>query len=183
MPYLFLVALAGLVLVLVSRSAGAATRPSSAGASPAANLVSAWGRSMTWQPPAAAGPYRAAIAAAEAKNGLPANLLLRQLDVESDHFSPDVISGTRRSRAGAIGIAQFMPATAASKGLNASDPFASINQAAADMREMFNKFGSWSLALAAYNWGQGNLKRQGIGAAPAETRDYIARILGPIGLA
>src|SRR6267378_1724908 len=66
-----------------------------------------------WNPPAAAAPYVGAIAAAEAKYGLPSNLLARQLDIESDHYAPDVIAGRRLSSAGAIGIGQFVPATAA----------------------------------------------------------------------
>ena len=135
-----------------------------------------------WSPPAAAAPYASAIAQAESRYGLPANLLARQLDIESNHFDPQVIDGTVKSRTGAIGIGQFMPATAAERSLDPTDPWRSIDQAAADMRAMYDKFGSWAAALAAYNWGQGNVQRKGLAAAPLETREYIAAILGPLGL-
>ena len=133
--------------------------------------------SSTWQLPAAGDPYREAIEAAEIAYAIPRNQLARQLDIESDHFNPDVIAGRRLSRSGAIGIGQFMPATAAERGLDPTDPFASIDAAAAYMRELYDKFGTWEAALAAYNWGQGNVARKGLSAAPAETRTYVATIL------
>jgi soluble lytic murein transglycosylase-like protein len=148
------------------------------------DLAVALGRTIgkLWSPPAAAAPYVSAIAQAESKYGLPANLLARQLDIESNHFDPQVIDGTVKSRAGAIGIAQFMPATAAERSLDPTNPWRSIDQAAADVRAMYDKFGSWAAALAAYNWGQGNVSRKGLGSAPLETREYIAAILRPLGL-
>ena len=54
--------------------------------------------------------YANAISNAEQANGIPTNLLARQLFQES-RFRADVINGTKRSSAGAIGIAQFMPST------------------------------------------------------------------------
>lgn len=110
--------------------------------------------------PAAALPYLAAIRQAESANGLPANLLLRLLDQESK-FRPDIISGKVSSRAGALGIAQVMPATAASPGYgvpplaNPLDPFQAIAWAARYLRAMYARFGDWRLALAAYNYGPG----------------------------
>lgn len=135
-----------------------------------------------WSPPPAAAPYAAAIAQAEAKYGLPPNLLARQLDIESDHYAVDVVAGHRTSSAGAVGIAQFVPATAAELGVDPTNPFSAIDGAARYMRVLYEKFGSWEAALAAYNWGQGNMSRKGLGSAPIETREYIAAILGPLGL-
>ena len=46
------------------------------------------------------------------------------------------------------------------------------------MRQLFNATGTWQHALAAYNWGIGNLKRLGFSKAPLETRNYVATIAG-----
>lgn len=138
--------------------------------------------SSTWTPPAAAQPYLEAISTAEARNGIPHNLLLRQLDIESNHFDQAVIDG-RPSPTGDIGIAQFQPATAAEQGVDPTDPFASIDAAARYDRQLFDQFGSWDAALAAYNWGQGNVQRKGLSAAPASTVAYYSTILAAAGLA
>lgn len=136
----------------------------------------------SWTPPATAAPYLAAIIAAEDANGIPRNLLARLLYQES-HFRPEIIDGTRRSSAGAIGIAQFMPATAADEGVNPLDPFASIAAAGRYLRKLYGATGDWKLALASYNWGVGNVTRKGLAAAPAETQNYVAQIAGAVGLA
>lgn len=137
-----------------------------------------------WSPPASAAPYLDAIAAAEAQYGLPQNLLARLLYQES-HFRADIISGAQRSSAGAVGIAQFMPATAADLGIDPTDPFASIDAAARYLAQLYAQTGGndWKLALAAYNWGIGNVQRKGIAAAPAETQSYVAGIAGDVGIA
>ena len=83
------------------------------------------------------------------------------------------------SPAGARGIAQFMPGTARRYGL--SDPFdpsAAIDAQAHLMRDLLSRFGEVAHALAAYNAGAGAVERHG-GIPPyAETRAYVARILG-----
>lgn len=150
----------------------------------ASGLVEALGRTVTtlWSAPAAAAPWREAIAQAEQRYGIPQDLLLRQLDIESDHFDPDVVYGRRTSSAGAIGIAQFEPPTAAQYGVDPFDPMSSIDGAARYMRDLFRQFGAWGAALAAYNWGPGHVARQGADAAPKETRNYVAAILSAVGL-
>lgn len=132
-----------------------------------------------WHAPA---QYAGAIANAEAAYGLPVGLLERLLYQES-HYRADIISGAKQSSAGAQGIAQFMPATAAAYGVDPLDAFASINAAARMLRDLYRQFGNWPEALAAYNWGSGNVKRKGLDAAPAETRNYYASILADTGLA
>lgn len=132
-----------------------------------------------WQPPAAAAPYLDAIRAAEAKYQLPDDLLARVLHQES-RFRPDIIEGRTKSSAGALGIAQFMPATAAEMGVDPLDPFSSIDGAGRYLRRLYNATGDWEKALAAYNWGIGNVQRKGLGAAPLETRNYTAQILGDV---
>lgn len=129
--------------------------------------------------PAAGQAYAEPIARAEEKYGLPPSLLARQLYEES-RFRPDIVSGRTRSSAGAIGIAQFMPATAAELGVDPLNPASAIDGAARYMRRLYDALGDWGAALAAYNWGIGNVQRKGLAAAPAETRRYVAAILGDV---
>ncbi len=108
--------------------------------------------------------------------GVSAHLLAAQLYAESN-FNPFA-----RSPAGAEGIAQFMPGTAATMGLaDPFDPGAAINAQARLMRDLLGRFGSVPLALAAYNAGPGAVA--GCGCIPpfSETRAYVARILGLLG--
>lgn len=126
--------------------------------------------------------YRAAIAQAEAANGIPAGLLARLLWQES-RFRPDIIDGRTRSPVGAVGIAQFMPATAAEWGVNPLDPLQSIDGAGRYLAWLRRRVNTWAEALAAYNWGIGNVQRKGLAAAPLETRNYYSQILSDVGLA
>jgi soluble lytic murein transglycosylase-like protein len=105
-----------------------------------------------------------------------AALLAAQLYVESG-FDPNA-----RSAAGAQGIAQFMPGTAASLGLaNPFDPVAAIDAQAHLMRDLLRRFASVPLALAAYNAGEGAVA--GCMCIPPypETQAYVARIVGLLG--
>ena len=135
----------------------------------------------TWKPPKAAAPYLDTIAAAETANNLPAGLLARLLYQES-RYRDDIITGATKSPAGAVGIAQFMPATARQMGVDPLDPTSAIDGAARYLRQLFDQTGSWANALASYNWGIGNVKRKGLGKAPAETRAYVAQISADVGL-
>ena len=117
--------------------------------------------------------YAGQIAHAASRWNVSAALIAAQLYVESN-FNPFAVSG-----AGARGIAQFMPGTARAYGL--LDPFdatASISAQAHLMRDLLRRFGSVSLALAAYNAGAGAVG--GCGCVPAypETQAYVADILG-----
>jgi soluble lytic murein transglycosylase-like protein len=132
-----------------------------------------------FQLPARAAPYSNAISSAESFYNLPPTLLGRVLYQESK-FRPEIIDGTKRSPVGAIGIAQFMPRTAAGLGIDPLDPFQSIDAAAKYLRQLFDATGDWTEALAAYNWGIGNLQRKGLDAAPLETRNYYTEILNDV---
>lgn len=97
-------------------------------------------------------------------------LFVRQMAAESG-MQPCAVSG-----AGAIGIAQIMPATARSWGVDPWIPSDALRAAAQNMARYERQFGSYSLALAAYNAGPGAVRAYG-GVPPfAETRTYIARI-------
>jgi soluble lytic murein transglycosylase-like protein len=110
--------------------------------------------------------------------GVEPDLLYRLLKQESA-FSPEVIFGQRKSSVGALGIAQFMPATAiqelGSVG-NALNPEIAIPGAARYLAKLRRITGDWKSAVAAYNWGVGNVQRKGLDKAPAETLDYINRV-------
>lgn len=134
-----------------------------------------------WTLPKAGLPYAETINAAEVQHSIPPGLLGRVLYQES-RFRPEIIDGRLASPAGALGIAQFMPATAAELGIDPLNPDQAIPGAARYLRQLFDRFGDWNRALAAYNWGQGNVARKGMEAMPAETRRYVAEIAADVGL-
>lgn len=129
-----------------------------------------------WHPPA---KYASAIATAEQANGIPADLLARLLWQEC-HYREEIINGTIASPAGALGIAQFMPATARDEGIDPLDPFQAIQAAARYLARLKRQTGTWTKALAAYNWGIGNVQRKGLDQAPTETRNYFTEILADV---
>lgn len=129
--------------------------------------------------PTAGQPYADAIRAAEVKYSLPDSLLARVLYQES-RFRQDIITGATKSSAGAVGIAQFMPATARDLGIDPLNTDQSIDGAGRYLRQLFNQTGSWDRALAAYNWGIGNVQRKGLDAAPLETRNYVSQVLADV---
>lgn len=105
------------------------------------------------------GRYASAIVATLAKSGLPTELVWQSL-VESGH------NPTIKSPAGAAGLWQFMPETARLYGLTVDrwlderlDPERSTIAAARLMSDLFQRFGNWELALAAYNMGDAGLMR------------------------
>lgn len=129
-----------------------------------------------WMPPPSADKYLHLINKATRDYSLPPKLLGRLLYQES-RFRDDIISGKTVSRAGAVGIAQIVPKW--HPDINPLDVAASIDYAAKYLRNLFNRFGNWGDALAAYNWGQGNLSKykQGlIAKMPSETVNYVNEI-------
>jgi hypothetical protein len=125
--------------------------------------------------PAYALLFAGATARAALSHSLPAEFLGATLLQESA-YDPEAVSA-----AGAIGIAQFMPETAADAGLDPTDPFASIEAAAALIGGYADAYRGryadpYSAALAAYNAGPFAVARYR-GVPPyAETREYIALI-------
>lgn len=106
--------------------------------------------------------------------GVPTKLLSALLYQESG-FNPKA-----KSKAGAIGIAQLMPATARSYGIDPTDPFESIRGAAMYLRDAYKEFGSWEKALAAYNAGSGAVRKYK-GIPPyKETQNYVRSIMNKI---
>ena len=116
--------------------------------------------------------YREPLLRSASRWNVSPGLLAAQLMAESG-FNPRAVSP-----AGALGIAQFMPATARSYGLrDPFDPLASIDAQAHLMSDLLRRFHSVPLALAAYNAGAGAVA--GCNCVPPypETRAYVARIL------
>ncbi len=120
------------------------------------------------------------------REGLP--LELKYLPVIESALNPDAVS-----RAGATGLWQFMLSTAKGLGLDVNslvderrDPIRSSEMAAKYLKQLYGMYGDWSLAIASYNCGPGNvnkaMRRAGGGKKdfwdiyyylPAETRGYV----------
>ena len=138
-----------------------------------------------WEESAEGKKWAPALAAAEQKYGLPAGLLSRQA-LEESSFDPAVIYGERGSSAGALGILQLEPAYFSSvqvpRPFTDADVSAQIDQAAAEDARLYQVFGSWALALAAYNWGEGALQNflTNGGAIPSQTQNYVAQITADV---
>lgn len=124
--------------------------------------------------------FKSAFALARARYSLPGNLLERVAYQES-RFREDIITGQTVSSAGALGLMQIVPKW--HPDVNPRDPIASIDYAGKYLRQLFTQFGSWRLALAAYNWGPGNVSKYRDPASwPRETRDYVSQISADVGL-
>lgn len=114
-------------------------------------------------------PHARAVAR---KHGIPEDLFLRLVQQESG-WNP-----VARSHKGARGLAQLMPGTAAKLGVNPNDPLQNLEGGARYLRQMYNTFGSWQLALAAYNAGPGAVQKYK-GIPPyRETKNYVRIIHG-----
>ena len=119
-----------------------------------------------------AGPYLDMARSAARRNRVPEDLFLRLVHQES-RWNPRA-----RSHAGALGLAQLMPATARVLGVDPHDPYQNLDGGARYLRQQYEEFGSWRLALAAYNAGPGAVQRHG-GVPPfRETRNYVRIIWG-----
>lgn len=118
------------------------------------------------------GTYLDVAKAAARKHGVPEDLFLRLVQQESG-WNP----GAKSSK-GASGLAQLMPVTASRLGVDINDPQQNLEGGARYLRMMYDKFGTWRLALAAYNAGpQAVEKHDGI-PPYQETMNYVKVILG-----
>jgi soluble lytic murein transglycosylase-like protein len=124
--------------------------------------------------------YDALIVSSANQYSISPRTLYKLLYAES-HFRDDIINGTVRSSTGALGIAQFMPATAIQElgSVNAAlDPSRAIPGSARYLAKLIRVAGSEAGGVAAYNWGIGNVQRKGLVKAPQETVKYVSNILG-----
>lgn len=133
----------------------------------------------SWSIPAAGRRFAELFQRAEYTHGLPHHILARVAQQESN-FNPEAQSG-----AGAQGLMQIVP-----RWHPEAEPFnvpKAIDYAGALLRSHFEKFGTWSKALAAYNAGPNRLQREinehglnWLAHMPAETQDYVARITNDV---
>lgn len=120
--------------------------------------------------------FRAPLIDAGSRWNVSAALLAAQLVAESN-FNPFAVSP-----AGAQGIAQFIPSTAAAYGLDDPfDPVAAIDAQAHLMSDLIRRLGDPQLALAAYNAGPGAVESCGCVPDYPETQAYVSRILALLG--
>lgn len=119
--------------------------------------------------------YRALAEQIAIEEGLDPDLFLKLVQAESS-FNPNA-----GSSAGAIGLAQLMPGTAAELGVDPYDPEQNLRGGARYLKQQLDRFGDPALALAAYNAGPGAVEKFG-GIPPyAETQGYVQKILGAPG--
>ncbi len=129
-----------------------------------------------WGPQSYTGKYRGEFLtmakAAARKHGVPEELFARLVQQESG-WNP-----TAKSHKGALGLAQLMPGTAELLKVDPMDPQENLEGGARYLAEQYRKFGSWRLALAAYNAGPEAVQRHG-GVPPyKETQNYVKVIWG-----
>ena len=122
---------------------------------------------------------------AEYQYALPPRLLAR-VALQESNFDP----GAYNAGSGARGMMQIIPKWHPGVNVNDLDPRDDILYAAKYLRENFDRFGTWSKALAAYNWGPGNLNNaidryttKWLDHAPTETRNYVTNVTRDIGIA
>lgn len=135
-----------------------------------------------WFTPVEGAAYDPYFDAAEKRSNLPPGLLSR-IAYQESAYNPYARSG-----AGAIGLMQIVPRW--HPNVDATDPIDSIYYAGQFMRENYDMFKTWGKALAAYNWGPGNLNKALIAhgddwldAAPRETQNYVRDITADVGIA
>lgn len=118
------------------------------------------------------GEYLEVAKAAARKHNIPEDLFLRLVQQESG-WNPSAVSPK-----GATGLAQLMPDTADLLRVDINDPAENLEGGARYLRMMYDRFGSWRLALAAYNAGPMAVEEDD-GIPPyAETENYVKAILG-----
>lgn len=123
------------------------------------------------------------IANAASQYGVPSQIAL-EVAIQESGLNPNAVSP-----AGAVGVMQLMPATAASLGVtNSYDPTQNINAGVKYLAQLFSQFGAWDQTLGAYNWGPGNVQNavanygsDWLSHAPAETQNYVTSIMAASG--
>ncbi len=120
------------------------------------------------------------IESAARDHGLPMEFFARVIWQES-RFRADAVGPMTRTGKRAQGMAQFMPGTAAERGLlDPFDPVQALPKSAEFLKELWLQFGNLGLAAAAYNAGPRRVREwlAGTGYMPGETRNYVSAITG-----
>jgi hypothetical protein len=120
------------------------------------------------------------LESAARSNGLPIEYFVRLIWRES-RFKPGAVGPRTRSGRHALGIAQFMPRTAAERDLlDPFNPIEALPKAAEFLKDLRDQFGNLGLAAAAYNAGPRRVRDwlAGTGGMPSETRAYVKAVTG-----
>ena len=129
-----------------------------------------------FEPTMVKGGYGQTIQKAAEQYDIPVGILAALLEQESA-YRPDIISGKTKSSAGALGIAQFLPGTAAQMGVDPLDPESAIPGAAKYLRHLMDTYGfDLKTAIYAYNAGPGTVQKYGVGATE-ENKNYYPGII------
>lgn len=127
-----------------------------------------------WITPTRGQPFESHFRAADRRYGLPPGFISRVAYQESN-YNPNA-----QGAAGEIGLMQITPRW--HPGVNPYDPVESIYYAASLFRRYYNEFGSWEAAIAAYNWGETNVRNKGIARVPTITANYIRGVTRDVGI-
>lgn len=121
---------------------------------------------------------------AEYQYGLP-NRLLARVAYQESRYDP----GAFNEASGASGMMQIIPRWHPNVNVTDLDPEDDIFYAGKYLRENYNRFGTWGKALAAYNWGPGNLGKaidkygdSWLQYVPKETRQYVTSVTRDLGI-
>jgi hypothetical protein len=184
-------ALVWLIAFLIALPAAAQEEPAAPAEAPAAGQPAPAEADTTVDQPAAE-PVKPIVAtdaqrsicllleSAARSNGLPVEFFARVIWQES-RFRANAVGPVTRSGKRALGIAQFMPGTAAERQLlNPFDPIQALPKSAEFLRDLRRQFGNLGLAAAAYNAGPRRVREwlAGTGPMPSETRNYVFAITG-----
>lgn len=122
-------------------------------------------------------------AASVSAGWLPAGLVPAVAQVESGGKQYDANGNVITSSAGAIGIMQLMPGTAADLGVDPYDEAQNVAGGTAYLNQLYARFGDLADTLAAYNWGPGNVSQALANGQPFPTsvQGYIAKVLAALG--
>lgn len=135
------------------------------------NTPTKWGSARTYDG-AYRGQFLSMAKAAARRHSVPEGLFLRLVQQESG-WKPSA-----RSHKGAIGLAQLMPGTAAVLRVDPHDPRQNLEGGARYLAMQYREFGSWRLALAAYNAGPQAVRKYGDVPPYKETTNYVSVIWG-----
>jgi len=113
--------------------------------------------------------YINALINMENKYNMPKGIL-QNIAYHESRYNPNAVS-----HAGAVGIMQIHPKW--HKTVNPYNPYESIKYGAKYLDSLYKRFGSWDMALAAWNWGQGNLSKYTYHKAPLETRNFVKNVM------
>jgi soluble lytic murein transglycosylase-like protein len=120
----------------------------------------------------------AAIVQAAQAQGVPPSLALALAQRESG-LNPNAVSS-----AGAIGVMQLMPSTAAQLGVDPYDANQNIQGGVSYLAQLYQQFGDWWTAAAAYNWGPGNVSKANAAGTdyPSSVQGYANAVVGQSGV-